>query len=328
MKDFFIADAAKYENTNVVSYFALATLQVRDRKQGGKYLAVTLSDKTGVMEGRMWEEFADTLATCKEGSYVKAQGLINKYQNKYQITLQKLRLAADSEIDVADYLPATTQDVEAMWKQMRGYVNSFQNADLKRLVFAFLDDQEIAEAYKYAPAAKLLHHAWVGGLLEHVIGLLKVCDAVAPLYPEADRDLLMTGAILHDIGKTRELSWKSSFSYTLEGMLVGHISIAMGMLREKVQQIAPFPEKLRILVEHLILSHHGKFEFGSPKLPMVPEALVFSAIDDLEAKMQAVRSEFATQINNGGAAGELTERMWALDNRQVLNTKRWLEEKE
>ncbi len=197
-------------------------------------------------------------------------GDVSKYQGKFQITLKKLRLAADSEIDPADYQPATKFDVDAMWSELRGYVDAFGNADLRRLVFAFLDDEEIAAAYRSAPAAKRLHHAWLGGLLEHVLTLVRVCVATAPFYPEVDADLLVTGAILHDIGKIRELTWKSSFGYTLEGQLIGHISIAQGMLREKVQQIAPFPDKLRVLVEHMILSHHGKYEFGSPKLPMTP----------------------------------------------------------
>jgi 3'-5' exoribonuclease len=168
-----------------------------------------------------------------------------------------------------------------------------------------------------------LHHAWLGGLLEHVLTLVRVCVATAPFYPEVDPDLLVTGAILHDIGKVRELSWKSSFNYTLEGQMIGHISIAQGMLREKVQSLAPFPEKLRVLVEHMILSHHGKFEFGSPKLPMTPEALLLSTLDDLEAKMQAMRNEFAASVAGGKDAGEVTDWVRSLD-RPVLNSRAYL----
>lgn len=325
MKDFFVADAARFDNEVVTSFFVLSSIQMREKQQGGQYLSLTLADKSGLLGGTMWDDFAETAATCSDGCYVKVQGRIGRYKNKFQITVQKMRLAAESEIDRADYQPATRFDVEQMWAELRGYVSEFANEDLKRLVFAFLDDEEIASAYKTAPAAMRLHHAWLGGLLEHVVTLIRVCRATAPFYPEVDPDLLVTGAILHDIGKVRELSWKSSFSYTLEGQVIGHISIAQGMLREKVRSIAPFPEKLRIMVEHMVLSHHGKYEFGSPKLPMTPEAMLLSALDDLEAKMQAMRNEFAASVAGGKGSGEVTDWVRSLD-RPVLNSREYLKD--
>jgi len=325
MKDFFIADAAKFDNEMVTSYFVLSSLQVREKKQGGQFLALMLADKTGTMEARMWDEFADSLASCAEGCYVKVQGQISKYQGKYQITLQKMRFAAESEIDAGDYQPSTRYDVDEMWAELRGYVLAFANEDLKRLVFAFLDDEEIGGAYRVAPAAKSLHHAWLGGLLEHVLTLVRVCRATVPFYPEVDADLLVTGAILHDIGKIKELAWKSSFSYTLEGQMIGHISIAQGMLREKLIGLEPFPAKLRVLVEHMILSHHGKYEFGSPKLPMTPEAILLSALDDLEAKMQNMRAEFAKELANGKSGSGMTEWVRSME-RPLLNSKAFLAE--
>jgi 3'-5' exoribonuclease len=325
MKEFFVEDAVRFENSTVTSYFLLSSMQVREKKQGGQYLALIVSDRTGSLEARMWDEVADPIEFCSEGCYVKVQGDISKYNGKFQITLKKMRLAADSEIDPTDFQPATKFDVEQMWEELRGYVAAFLNEDLKRLVFSFLDDEKIAEAYKSAPAAKRLHHAWLGGLLEHVLTLVRVCLATVPYYPEVDADLLVTGAILHDIGKVRELEWKSSFSYTLEGQMVGHISIAQGMLREKVREIAPFPAKLAVLVEHMILSHHGKYEFGSPKLPMTPEAILLSALDDLEAKMQAVRNEFAASEAAGKDPGEVTEWVRSMD-RALFNSKKFLAE--
>jgi 3'-5' exoribonuclease len=298
-------------------------MQVRDKKQGGQYLALIVSDRTGSLEARMWDDVADPIAFCSEGCYVKVQGDISKYNGKFQITLKKLRLAADSEIDPRDFQPATKYDVEAMWTELRGYVSAFRNEDLKRLVFAFLDDAQIGPAFKSAPAAKRLHHAWLGGLLEHVVTLVRVCLAAVPFYPEVDADLLVTGAILHDVGKVRELEWKSSFSYTLEGQMIGHISIAQGMLREKVLALAPFPEKLAMLVEHMILSHHGKYEFGSPKLPMTAEALLLSALDDLEAKMQALRNEFAAAEAAGKGPDEVTEWVRSME-RSLFDSKKYL----
>jgi len=323
MKDFFIADAAKFDNATVVTYFALSSVQVRDKKQGGQYLALMLSDKTGTIEARMWDEFADVLSTCAEGCYVKVQGQVSKYQGKFQITLTKMRHAADSEVEAADFVPTTQFDIEEMWAELRGYVTAFENEDLKRLVFAFLDDEGIGPAFKVAPAAKVLHHAWIGGLLEHVLTLVRVCLATVPLYAEVDGDLLVTGAILHDIGKVRELSWKSSFSYTLEGQMIGHISIAQGMLIEKVKGLEPFPERLRVLVEHMILSHHGKYEYGSPKLPMTPEAILLSALDDVEAKMQAMRNEFAKAAAAGKGTGEMTDWVRSME-RPVLDSRGYL----
>ena len=203
----------------------------------------------------------------------------------------------------------------------------------------FFDDPSIGAAFQEAPAAKRLHHAWLGGLLEHVLSLVRVCRATAPFYPEVDPDLLVTGAILHDIGKVRELSWRSNFSYTLEGQLVGHITIAQRMLAEAISSMdaeareraqlhrrapALFPESLRVLVEHMILAHHGKLEFGSPKLPMTPEAMLLSALDDLEAKFQTMRAEFAAARDAGRRADEPTEWVRSMD-RNLFDSRRFLE---
>jgi 3'-5' exoribonuclease len=328
MKDFFVVDAAKFDGQSVTSFFAISSMLLREKKGGGgQYLALTLSDKTGAFEARMWEEFASAVASCAEGCYVKAQGQVAKYQGKFQITLTKLRLAADSEIEPADFVPTTRFDVDSMWSELRGYIDAFANPDLKRLVFAFLDDPEIGPAYRAAPAAKVLHHAWLGGLLEHVLTLVRVCRAVVPFYPEVDADLLVTGAVLHDIGKVRELSWGTTFGYTLEGQLVGHISIAQGMLREKIAMLPGFPSKLSVLVEHMVLSHHGKYEFGSPKLPMTPEAILLSALDDLEAKMQAMRNEFGRDTAAGKSGADMTDWVRSME-RPLLNSKAFLAEPE
>jgi 3'-5' exoribonuclease len=324
MKDFFVADAPRFENAVVTSYFCLSSLTVRDKKAGGgQYLAMTLSDKTGSFEARMWEEFADAIATCGEGCYVKAQGQISKYQGKFQITLQKLRHAAENEIDPADYRPVSKFDPAEMAAELRGYVACFRNPDLRRLVLAFLDDPDIGQKFLIAPASKHLHHAWLSGLLEHVLMLVRVCLATVPFYPEVDPDLLVTGAILHDIGKVRELAWKTSFTYTLEGQMIGHISIAQGMLREKVVALAPFPDRLLVLVEHMILSHHGRYEFGSPKLPMTPEAILLSALDDLEAKMQNMRAEFGKELAAGKSPAAMTDWVRSME-RPLLNSQAYL----
>ncbi len=329
MKDFYIADAARFENQPITSFFLVAAISARDRKPSGQYLALTLADKSGQFEARMWDDFASALETCAAGCYVKVQGQISKYQGKFQITLSKLRLAAASEIDTADFVPTTQYDIPSMAAELRSYVEAFSNPHLRRLVLAFLDDPTLGPAFLEAPAAKRLHHAWIGGLLEHVLHLVRLCLATAPFYPEVDPDLLLTGAILHDIGKVRELSWGSTFDYTLEGQLIGHISIAQRLLQEKITALdaatpaEPFPPQLRLLVEHMILSHHGKLEFGSPKLPMTPEAMLLSALDDLEAKFQALRNEFATATASGRSPSEPTDWVRSMD-RALFNSQAWL----
>jgi 3'-5' exoribonuclease len=365
VKDFFIADAARFENQPITSFFVVSAISARDRKPSGQYLAITLADKSGQFEARMWEDFADVLQTCSTGCYVKVQGQVSKYQGKFQITLTKMRLAAASEIDTADFVPTTQYDIPTMAAELRSYVAAFKNPHLRRLVFSFLDDPTLGPQFLEAPAAKRLHHAWIGGLLEHVLHLVRVCLATAPFYPEVDPDLLVTGAILHDIGKVRELSWGSSFDYTLEGQLIGHISIAQRLLQEKITQLdaeaaaqshlpaspqalealslfaagkasAPqlspsaqdpsvqqFPPDLRLLIEHMILSHHGKLEFGSPKLPMTPEAMLLSALDDLEAKFQALRNEFASATAAGRSPAETTDWVRSMD-RNLFNSQAWL----
>ncbi len=339
MKDFFIAEAARFENQTVTTFFSLASLSVRERKGGGgQYLALVLADKTGQMEARMWEEFADALTSCTEGCYVKVQGQIAKYQGKYQITLTRMRSACEPEVDPADFVASTRYDIAAMETELRGYVAGLRNLWLRELVFSFLDDPSIGPAFRAAPAAKRLHHAWLGGLLEHVLFLVRICRATAPFYPEVDPDLLVAGAILHDIGKVRELAWSGSFHYTLEGQLIGHISIAQRMMTEKILALNSeataraaelgtvpeyFPEPLRILLEHMLLAHHGKLEFGSPKLPMTPEALLLSALDDLEAKFQTMRGEFTSAVEAGRAADQPTEWVRSME-RTLFDSRRYL----
>jgi 3'-5' exoribonuclease len=340
MKDFFVADAPRFENQVVTTFFCVASISLRDRKGGGgQYLALGLSDKTGQLEARMWEEFASVVETCAEGCYVKVQGQISKYNGRFQITLTRMRPAGDAEVDSADFVPTTQYEVPAMMAELRGYVEAFANPHLRALVLRFFDDPAIGAAFQEAPAAKRLHHAWIGGLLEHVLALVRVCRATAPFYPEVDPDLLVTGAILHDIGKVRELSWRTNFSYTLEGQLVGHITIAQRMLAEAISAMdaeaseraqttgqAPerFPEPLRVLVEHMILAHHGKLEFGSPKLPMTPEAMLLSALDDLEAKFQTMRTEFAAARDAGRRPDEPTEWVRSME-RNLFDSRRFLD---
>ena len=328
MKDIYIADLANFDEGKLFDgFFLVLAKQQRTTKSNKAYLSLILGDKTGQLEGRVWEPSDPRIAKDFErGDIVKARGSASRFDDRLQMKIDQLRVALPSEVDKADLLPSTTYDIADLWSQLLGFVDSFTNPDLKLLLTTMLADPVIAQAYREAPAAKQLHHAWLGGLLEHVISLLTLADRVALHYPLLNRDLLMTGVILHDIGKVRELSWEIGFEYTVEGSLLGHIQIGTALAERAMNSLPNFPPRLKTLVLHMILSHHGKLEFGSPKLPMIPEALALSFLDDLDAKMQAIQVEFDKCLREGKGPDEMTGKVWALDQRQLLNTKRWLGE--
>jgi 3'-5' exoribonuclease len=292
MKDFYVGDAPRHENKVITSSFVVAVKQIKPRKSGEPYLALTLADRSGQIEAKMWDNVGDCINCFEQDHFVKVKGLINRYNQRFQLTIHKLRRLEDDEVDFSDYLAKTTKDIDELWRTLGDFVASFQDAHLKALVQSFMNDPDIATAYRCAPAAKTLHHAYIGGLLDHVVSLFKSCDLVCRNYPQINRDLLLTGAFLHDIGKIHELTYKRSFTYTTRGQLLGHMVIELEMLQQKLQLIPDFPPEVKTLLEHLIISHHGQYEFGSPKLPMFPEALMLHYLDDLDSKMESMRAHF------------------------------------
>ncbi|MGA9062732.1 MAG: OB-fold nucleic acid binding domain-containing protein [Terracidiphilus sp.] len=328
MKDIYIADLTGFDEGRLFdSFFLVLAKQQRTTKQNKPYLNLTLGDKTGQIEARVWDPGDPRIVKDFErGDLVKVRGSVSRYDDRAQVKVDQLRKALAGETDKMDMLPATSADVGELWSRLEASVESVANPDLKRLLKALLADPAIAQAYREAPAARQLHHAWLGGLLEHVVSLLGLADRVAAHYPMLDRDLLITGVVLHDIGKIRELTWETGFDYTVEGVLLGHIQMGIDLVEKTIASLPDFPGRLRALVLHMVLSHHGKLEFGSPKLPMIPEALVLNFLDDLDAKMQAMASEFERSAREGRAPDELTGKVWALDQRQLLNTKAWLGE--
>src|SRR6478735_8664399 len=300
MKEFFVSDCVQHENKIVTSTFVVVSRQVKPKKSGEPYLAFTLGDRSGHIEAKMWDNVEDAIDAFDQDDFVKVKGLINKYKNRFQLTIHKLRRLGESEVDFADYLPKTTKDIGELWRTLAGYDATFKDPHLKALVEVFMADPEIAEAYRNAPAAKTLHHAFIGGLLEHVVSLCNSCDLMCRNYPQVNRDLLLTGAFFHDIGKIHELTYNRSFSYSTKGQLLGHMIIELEMLPAKLCSLPDFPDELKIMIEHMIISHHGEYEFGSPKLPMFPEALVLHYLDDLDSKMEAMRAHFAREVCSEG----------------------------
>ena len=297
MKDFYICDCVRYENKIVTSSFVVVAKQIKPKKTGEPYLALTLGDRSGQLEAKMWDNVEEVLDAFEQDDFLKVKGLVNKYKQRFQLTVHKLRKLGESEVDFADYLPKTTKDIDELWRTLTIFVESFENPHLKSLVQAFMADPEIAAAYRNAPAAKTLHHAYIGGLLDHVVSLFRSSDLICKNYPQINRDVLLTGVFLHDIGKIHELTYNRSFTYTTKGQLLGHMIIELEMLQARLALLPGFPEELKTLVEHLIISHHGEYEFGSPKLPMFPEALMLHYLDDLDSKMEAMRAQFEREAS-------------------------------
>ncbi len=319
MKDFYISDAGQFENQVITSSFVVATKQIKPKKSGELYLALTVADRTGQIEAKMWDNVNDSISAFDQDDFVKIRGLLNKFNGRFQLTIHKVRCLEDSEVDFDDYLPRTTKNIDELWRTVAEFVESFRDPHLKALVQAFMADPQIERAYKNAPAAKTLHHAFIGGLLDHVVSLLRLCDLACRNYPEMiDRDLLMTGAFLHDIGKVHELSFARSFAYTTRGQLLGHMIIELEMLQSKLAQVPGFPAEYKTLLEHLIISHHGKYEFGSPKMPMFPEALMLHYLDDLDSKMESMRAHFERE-----SGAEWTSYNGSLE-RPLLNVRKFL----
>ena len=324
MKDFFLSDCARFENKVIVSSFVVSTKQVKPKKSGEPYLALTLADRCGQIEAKMWDNVEDAIDAFEQDDFLKIKGLLNKYKNRFQLTIHKLRKLGESEVDFADYLPKTTKNVDELWHRLEEFVSSIRDPHLKTLVRSFMEDSVIATAYRNAPAAKTLHHAYIGGLLDHVVSLFRSCDLLCRNYPHVNRDLLLTGAFLHDIGKIHELSYSRSFSYTSRGQLLGHMIIELEMLQAKIALMPDFPDQLKTLLEHLIISHHGEYEFGSPKLPMFPEALMLHYLDDLDSKMESMRAHFEREAENDST--------WTSYNASLggtlLNTTKFLKKEE
>jgi 3'-5' exoribonuclease len=320
MKDFYISDCVRQENKIVTATFVVVSKQIKPKKSGEPYLALTLGDRTGQLEAKMWDNVEEVLEAFEQDDFLKIKGLVNKYKNRFQLTIHKLRKLGESEIDFSDYLPKTTKNIDELWQTVAGFVATIQNPHLQSLLQAFMADPEIAAAYRNAPAAKTLHHAFIGGLLDHVVSLCRSCDLMCRNYPQINRDLLLSGAFLHDIGKIHELAYNRSFSYTTRGQLLGHMVIELEMLQAKLALVPGFPPELKSMLEHLIISHHGQYEFGSPKLPMFPEALMLHYLDDLDSKMEAMRAHFEREAD--------LESPWTSYNaslgRPLLNTAKFL----
>lgn len=277
-------------NQIVTGVFLVQSKDIRQKKTGEPYLSLVLGDRTGDVEAKMWDNAAEVLDTFERDDFVRAKGLLQVHHNRLQLTIHKLQKQGEELVDFTDFFPASSRNPEEMYEELRGIVAGLDCEHLRRLTAALIEDPEVAPKLRIAPAAKNVHHAYLGGLLEHVLSMCGLARAAAAHYKGIDVDLLLAGVILHDIGKVHELTFNRSFGYSTEGQLLGHIFIGLRMMDEKIRGLPGFPPRLRTLLEHMILSHHGELEYGSPKVPLFPEALLLHHIDNLDARMECMRA--------------------------------------
>jgi 3'-5' exoribonuclease len=292
----FVEDLADGENVDEV--YLVGDKQLRANRNGNLYLQLQVRDRTGSMDARLWNAGEGLFRSFDTGDFVEVRGKVQLFQGSLQMVLNTLERVGPERIDLADFLPHTDKDVAKLQQQLRGTLMKVTNPHLRALAECFLMDQPFLRSFCRAPAGIRNHHAYVGGLLEHVVNMLDAAERLLPLYPKLDRDLLILGVFLHDIGKVRELNYERLFGYTDEGQLVGHLVLGAHMLHDKVRQVPdltgePFPPALLLRLEHMILSHHGSYEFGSPKLPMTPEAIALHHLDNLDAKVHTFVRDIA-----------------------------------
>ncbi len=284
----FISDLTPGETLDQV--FLVRDKDLRTTKTGSLYVVTTLVDRTGALSGRLWQASEAVYNSIPVEGFLHVKGRTEDYKGALQFIIDACRPYAADKVDLADFIRTTGNDVEAMWTELLGIMRDIRSEHLRLLIKKFVEDARLTAAYKRAPAAMQMHHPFVGGLLEHTLNVARAARALLPLYPQLNADLLLAGIFLHDIGKTAELSAATAIHYTDRGQLVGHIVIAAVWIQEKAALVAaetgePIPPRTINLLQHLVLSHHGAFEYGSPKLPAIPEAFALHHLDNLDAKV-------------------------------------------
>jgi 3'-5' exoribonuclease len=317
MKERFVTDLRP--DTHVRTTFLVQARERKIARTGSPYLDLELRDSSGVMRAKLWDCDRHTLDFEVE-DIVEVDGVVEDYQGTVQIRVRKISRCSPEEVDLFDYLPRSRRDPAEMYTALIDRLRGVPEGPLRMLLLSIMEDPSISEKFKKAPAAMSFHHAYLGGLLEHILSLVQLADQVCDHYEFLRRDLLLAGLVLHDLGKIEELSFSRGFRYSTRGQLLGHISIGLEMVQEKMRQIPGFPAELKGQIEHMILSHHGKVEFGSPKEPVFPEALLVHFLDEIDSKLEAMRVQYATDQDR---PGDWTARNPAL-RRELLKIERGL----
>ena len=290
---------------------------LRTTSNGSLYIHAVLADQSGQLVARMWNASREIFDSMPESGLMYLTGRVETYKGKPQFIIDGVRKVEEDKFDPAEFLPSTPRDVEEMWQRVKEILRDIKNPDLLALVARFVKDQEFVTAFKRAPAARTNHHAYLGGLLEHTLNLLELAVLVLPRYPDVSADLVLTGVFLHDAGKTAELSYTTSFAYTNEGQLVGHIVQTAIWVAQKARELEaegdrPFPADLLAALQHVIVAHHGRYEFGSPRLPATAEAIMVHYLDNLDAKLAMIFEAIESDVDE---ASDWTNWIPALETR-------------
>jgi 3'-5' exoribonuclease len=296
MKNQFITDIKAGDSIDDI--FVLSEKNLSQKKDGNNFLNVSLSDKTGTLKGVVWDNVDQITAGVTSGDFVCIKGTVNEYKGTLQLVIKKMKAFSADEVDPADFLPMTRRNIEDMFDRILKITASIETVYFRQLIQAFLNDENFVREFKIAPAAKKMHHAYIGGLLEHTLSMASLADKIAGHYSGIDRDLLIAGAILHDIGKTKEFEYQFRIDYSDQGRLLNHIVIGIEMIDEKLTGIKEFPEDQVVLLKHMIVSHHGTREFGSPEPPKTIEAVILNYIDEIDSKVNGIRDFMAKEDPN------------------------------
>jgi len=281
------------EGDNIRSIYLCKSKRSAETRNGKPYDNLVLQDKTGTLDGKVWDPNSGGIADYEEMNFIEVFGEVVSYNNNLQLNIKQLRRPFEDEYVVADYMPTSEKDVEGMYAELLGYVSQIGNTYLRALAEHFyMKDAAFIKIFKEHSAAKSVHHSFAGGLLEHTLSIVKFCEYLANTYPLLNRDLLYCAALFHDIGKTKELSTFPENDYTDQGQLLGHIVIGVEMIGEAIRGIEGFPETISNELKHCVIAHHGELEFGSPKKPAIPEAVALHYADATDAKLQTLTEIF------------------------------------
>ncbi len=287
------------EKESFVSVFLSTDKNMGTDKNGRPFMTVNLRDSSGSLNGRLFEKVEESAKLFESGDFVRVKGHVHVFQNRKQIVIHDIKKASTDEVELKDYVAHGGQDPMKAYESLSQIVSAMSNPFIRKLTQSVIEDAEIKAGLLVAPAAKTIHHAYIGGLIEHILSICNLLEAVSKQYPELDKDLLIFGGIFHDLGKIWELGLGGGIHYTDKGRLVGHMVIACEVIDKKASLIEEFPEALLNVLKHIVLSHHGKLEYGSPKLPSLPEAVVVAMIDDLDSRMNTILQFMKEELTTG-----------------------------
>lgn len=292
-----------HEGENIIEHYLCKSRQTMKSRNGKNYLSLKLQDKTGMVDAKVWDLNND-IQSFQENDFIKVDAFVTTFNNELQLNVKRIRRSHEGEYDPADFVPSTDKNIDEMYDQLMGYIKTMKNPYLKKLLEEiFLRHPVISKEFKYHSAAKAMHHSFRGGLVEHTLSVTQLCDFLAPRYNYVNRDILVASAMLHDVGKVLELSDFPTNDYTDDGQLLGHLILGSELIRDAAAKIDGFPKRLESLMKHCMLSHHGEYEYGSPKLPSTPEAFLLHCADNLDAKTKMIEEALAADSTQGHWAG-------------------------